>query len=76
MFSRNPYLMIILHGNGNDLFSLGKNSLLSFTRKYGNGIQTALNFVNTYDADGKLATQKTIDGSIRYTIQYNYIKEK
>lgn len=74
MFSRNPYIINIIHQD-ETAFSLGKNSLTSLTTKGNDGSTSTLNYDNKYDADGNLSSSKVKAASgDEFGIEYSYIK--
>ncbi|SFM89044.1 hypothetical protein SAMN05428949_1191 [Chitinophaga sp. YR627] len=75
VFSRNPYIISIIHQDDNTL-SVGKNSLTSLIIKNNGGSSPTINFVNQYDADGKLSSsQASALSGDKFGIEYSYIKK-
>lgn len=74
VFSRNPYIISIIHQDDNTL-SVGKNSLTSLTIRNNSGSASTINFVNQYDANGNLSSsQASALSGDKFGIEYSYIK--
>jgi|GEM_PF-5683181 len=74
VFSRNPYIISIIHQDDNTL-SVGKNSLASLTIRNNSGSTSTINFVNQYDANGNLSSsQASALSGEKFGIEYSYIK--
>ncbi|ACU60953.1 hypothetical protein [Chitinophaga pinensis] len=74
VFSRNPYIMNIIHQDDNTL-SLGKNNLTSLVIRNNGGSNSTINFDHHYDADGNLSSsQASAVSGEKFGIEYRYIK--
>lgn len=74
VFSRNPYIINIIHQDDNTL-SVGKNSLTSLIIRNNGGSSSTINFVNQYDTDGNLSSsQASALSGEKFGIEYSYIR--